>query len=158
MRLGSGQVIVKFKDRLIFRQHIPKKRKHFGIKIYKLCEESGFTYDMRMYLGRDSHSTTDSMTATNIIVRHLACRVEDLGHKIFVDHFFSSPILFDDMDRCKIHLCGTNRKDMPLDFGPNQLKLKWGDRRVRMRGGLTAFVWKDRQEAYMFLFQTFAVF
>jgi hypothetical protein len=31
--------IVKFKGRVIFRQHIPKKRKHFGIKIYKLCDD-----------------------------------------------------------------------------------------------------------------------
>jgi hypothetical protein len=35
------EVIVKFKGRVIFRQHIPKKRKRIGIKIYKLCDESG---------------------------------------------------------------------------------------------------------------------
>ena len=35
------------------------------------------------------------------------------------------------------------------DFGPKQLKLKRGDVRVRTRGGLTALVWKDRQEVYM---------
>jgi len=33
-------VIVKFKGRVIFRQYIPKKRKCFGIKIYKFCDES----------------------------------------------------------------------------------------------------------------------
>jgi len=33
------------------------------------------------------------MTATNATVRHLACRVEGLGHKIFMDNFFSSPRL-----------------------------------------------------------------
>jgi hypothetical protein len=41
-----------------------------------------------------------------------------------------------------------NGKDMPRDFGPQQLKLKRGDVRVRTRGGLTA-VWKDRREVYM---------
>jgi hypothetical protein len=39
--LAVDEVIVKFKDRVIFRQYIPKKRKSFGIKIYKLCDESG---------------------------------------------------------------------------------------------------------------------
>jgi hypothetical protein len=34
------EVIVKFKGRVIFRQYIPKKRKHFFIKIYKICDES----------------------------------------------------------------------------------------------------------------------
>jgi len=33
------EVTVKFKGRVIFRQYIPKKRKCFGIKIYKLCDE-----------------------------------------------------------------------------------------------------------------------
>jgi len=97
------EVIVKFKGRVIFRQYIPKKRKCFGIKIYKLCDESRYMYDMRMYLGKDSHSATDDMTATHATVRHLTSKVEGLRHKIFMDNFFSSPRLFDDLDRCKIN-------------------------------------------------------
>ena len=62
--LAVDELIVKFKGTVIFRQYIPKKRKRFGIKIYKLCDESGYMYDMRVYLGRDSHSATDGMTAT----------------------------------------------------------------------------------------------
>jgi len=150
--LAVDKVIVKFKGRVIFRQYIPKKRKCFGIKIYKLCDKSGYTYNMRVYLGRDSHFATDDMTATHTTVRHLTSRVEGFGHKIFVDNFFLSPRLFDDLDRHKINSCGTvrpNRRDMPSDFGSKQLKLKRGDIRVRTRGGLTALVWKDRWEVYM---------
>ena len=69
-----------------------------------------------------------------------------------MENFFSSPRLFDDLDRCQINSCGTvqpNRKDMPRDFGPKQLKMKRGDVRVRTRGCMTALVWKDRQEVYM---------
>jgi len=46
---------------------------------------------MKVYLGRDSRSATDDMTATHATVRHLTCRVEGLGHKLFMDNFFSSP-------------------------------------------------------------------
>jgi len=150
--LAVDEVIVSFKGRVIFRQYIPKKRKRFGIKIYKLCDESGYTYDMRVYLGRDSQSATDDMTATHAIVRLLTSRVEGVGHKLFMDNFFSSPRLFDDLNRRKINSCGTvrpNRKDMPRDLGTKQLKLTRGDVRVRTRGGLTALVWKDRREVYM---------
>ena len=68
-------------------------------------------------MGRDSHSATDDMIATHATVRlrHLTCRVEGLGHKIFRDNFFSSPRLFDDLDRRKINSCRTvrpNRKDV----------------------------------------------
>jgi len=34
--MAVGEVTVKFKDRGIFWQYSPKKRKRFGIKIYKL--------------------------------------------------------------------------------------------------------------------------
>ena len=61
---------------------------------------------MRVYLGKDSHSATDEMTATHATVRHMTRRVEGLGHKIFMDNFFSSPRLFEDLDRRKINSCG----------------------------------------------------
>ena len=34
--LVVDEVIFKFKERVIFRQYIPKKHERFGIKIYKL--------------------------------------------------------------------------------------------------------------------------
>jgi len=92
------------------------------------------------------------MTATHAIVRHLTCRVKSLGHKIFMDNFFSSQRLFGDLNKYKINSWGTvwpNRKDMPLDFRPKQLKLKRSAVRVRTRGSLTTLVSKDRQEVYM---------
>jgi len=100
--LAVDEVIVKFKGTGIFKQYIPKKRKCFSIKIYKLCYESGYTYDTRVYLGTDSHSTTDDMTATHETVTHLTCRVEGLEHQMFMDNFFSSPRLSYDLDRRKI--------------------------------------------------------
>ena len=69
-----------------------------------------------------------------------------------MDNFFSSPRLFDDLLRRKIHSCGTvrpNRKDVPSDFGSKKLKLTKGDIRVRTRGNLTALAWKDRREVYV---------
>ena len=47
--LAADEVIVKFQGRVIFRQYIPKKRKRFGIKIYKLSDESGYMYDLKVY-------------------------------------------------------------------------------------------------------------
>ena len=88
---------------------------------------------MTVYLGRNSHSATDDTSATHETVRHLSNRVQGLGNKIFMDNFFSSPRLFDDLDRRKINSCGTvrpNRRDMPSGFGP-KLKLKRGDVKVR---------------------------
>ena len=78
--LAVDEVIVNYRGRVIFRQYIPKKRKCFGIKIYKLCDEAGYTCAMRVYLGKDSQSATEDMTTTHATVRHLTRRVEGLGH------------------------------------------------------------------------------
>jgi len=37
--LAMDKITVKFKSRVIVRQYIPKKRKCFSIKIYKLCDD-----------------------------------------------------------------------------------------------------------------------
>jgi len=41
--LSVDEVIVKFKGRIVFKQYIPKKRKGFGIKMFKLCDFTGYT-------------------------------------------------------------------------------------------------------------------
>jgi len=61
------------------------------VSLYKLCVELGYTYDMRVYLGKYSHSPTDDMIVAHAPVRHLTCRVEGLGHKVLMDNFISSP-------------------------------------------------------------------
>jgi len=120
--LAVEKVIVKYRDRVNFRQYIPKKRKCFGITIYKLCDEAGYTCAMKVYLDKDSQSATDDTTATHATVRNLTSRDEGLGHKLFLVNFFSSPRLFEDLDRHKINSCRTvrlNKKDMPLTLHLN---------------------------------------
>ena len=73
--LAVDEVIVKYRGRVIFRQYIPKKRKRFGTKIYKLCE-AGYMCAMRVYLGKDSQSANDDMTATHATVRHLPAELK----------------------------------------------------------------------------------
>jgi hypothetical protein len=46
-----------------------KEKKHFGIKIYKMCDEAVYTCAMKAYLGKDSHPATDDMIATQANVK-----------------------------------------------------------------------------------------
>jgi hypothetical protein len=54
--LAVDKVIVKLKENVVFKQYILKKRKHLGIKMFKLCNPNGYTYDMNVYLGKDRHN------------------------------------------------------------------------------------------------------
>jgi len=60
------KLFFSFKGRVIFRQDIPKKRKHFGIKIFKLCKLTEYTYHMKVYLGKDRQRM-----ARHLIVMHV---------------------------------------------------------------------------------------
>jgi hypothetical protein len=45
---------------------------------------------MKVYLGKDGKYATDT-TATHATVAGLTRRVENVGHKLYMDNFFSSP-------------------------------------------------------------------
>ena len=81
---------MKSKGRVLFEQYIRKKRKHFGIKMFKLCDSTGYTYDMNVYLGKDRQRAAQHLTATHTTVTNVTRGVEGFGHKLYMDNFFSS--------------------------------------------------------------------
>jgi hypothetical protein len=89
--LAVDKIIVLFKGRVIFKQYIPKKHKLFGIKIYKLCYSKRYIYNMSVYLDKDRKRVTATMTANHATVSGLTTRIENLGHKLYMDNF--SPLL-----------------------------------------------------------------
>ena len=142
------KLIVSFKGRVIFKQYIPKKCKRFGIKIFKLCDSTGYTYDMKVYLGKDRQWMAQHVTATHATVTDLTRKIEGHGHKLYMDNFFSSPELFDDLVKKQIYCCGTvrpNRRGIPQNLRPKTTKLKRGDIRIRTRADLTAILWRDKR-------------
>jgi hypothetical protein len=50
--------------RIIFQQYIPKKNKCFGTNIYKLCDKSGYTFDIATYLYNNRICASGDMTVT----------------------------------------------------------------------------------------------
>ena len=150
--LAIQDVIVLFKGRVVFRQYIPRKDKRYGVKLYKLCDSTGYTYNIKLYLGEDEQLTSQHLTAQHATVRELTKKVEGRGHKLYMDSFFSSPDLFDELTKKKINCCGTARpstKGMPQDLKPKNMKLKQGDLKVRTRDDLTAIFWRDKRDVLM---------
>jgi len=84
--------------------------------MFKICDSTGYTYDMKVYLGKDRQCTVQHVTATHATETELTRKIEGRGHKLYMDNFFSSPELFDDLVKKQIYCCGTfrpNRKGMP---------------------------------------------
>jgi hypothetical protein len=99
---------VLFKGRVIFKQYVPKEHKRFGIKIYKLCNMNGYTYDMSVYLGKDGQNATQMITA-HVRVKSLAMRAGGVGHNYYMGNCFLSSVLFDNLHKRAINCCRTVR-------------------------------------------------
>ncbi|PSN39855.1 hypothetical protein C0J52_21000 [Blattella germanica] len=107
---------------------------------------------MTVYLGEQRDNATPQISATHGTVLQLTSKVEGVGHKLFMNNYFSSPDLFNDLHERKINSCGTirhNRKGMPKEFSPKVLKLKRGDIFSRVKDDLCVVCWKDKREVYL---------
>jgi len=100
---------------------------------------------MTVYLGRDRERTAQHLTAMHATVSEMTHKIQGCGQKLYMDNYFSSPDLFDDLATKQIYCCVTvqpNRKGMRRDLGPKRLKR--GYLQVQTRGDLTAILWRDK--------------
>ena len=55
--IATDESLLKFHERLGFKQYNPSKRARFGIKVYKVCQSSGptagYIWNMKLYCGQD---------------------------------------------------------------------------------------------------------
>jgi len=106
---------------------------------------------MKVYLGKDRQRTAQHVTATHATVTELTRKI-GRRHKLYMDNFFSSPELFDDLVKKQIYCCGTvrpKRKGMPQDPRPKTTKQKRGDIRITTRADLTAILRRDKRDVCM---------
>jgi hypothetical protein len=78
--------MVPFCGRLYFRQYIPGKRFKYGVKMYKLCAEEGYTWSVKVYCGRECAVTDITLTT----VLEMMEPVLNSGRTLFTDNFYTS--------------------------------------------------------------------
>jgi hypothetical protein len=101
----------------------------FWHQIYEICDSTGYTYDIKLYLGRDRQCTAQHLTVARAAVTELTRKIEGHAHKFYMDNFLSSPELFNYMTKKKLNCCGTlrlNRKGMLKDLRCKTVKLRRG--------------------------------
>ncbi|XP_065192166.1 piggyBac transposable element-derived protein 4-like [Sycon ciliatum] len=107
--------LVAWKGRLSFRQFIPSKRARFGIKIFALCEDSGYMYNFIVYVGKDNVNLSPDMVkqlgASGAVVAKLMIPLENQGHHLYVDNWYSSLPLAKYLSQHQTGVCGTIRKN-----------------------------------------------
>lgn len=137
--------IVPFRGRLSFKQYIKNKRHKFGIKLYKLCLEKGYTYNFAVYSGQDK---VEGQSSSANVVFNLSNNLLNEGRTIYTDNYYTSVDLAQKLLEKKTHLVGTlrsNRKRNPKRV--IEKKLKKGETvAAEHNSGIVVQKWKDKRE------------
>lgn len=139
------ETLVPFRGRLAFLQYIKDKRAKFGVKVFKLCLEGGFTYDLKIYCGKE---TIDGLTVPTTVVMNLCEHLLDCGRSIYVDNYYTSVELTHKLLDRNTHLVGTlrkNRKNNPKDVIDKKLK-KGETYSQESNTGVVVTKWQDKRD------------
>lgn len=87
LKVCIDETMVPFRGRIRFRQYIKNKKHKFGIKMYKLCCEGGYTYNFKVYCGND---TAQSGQASANVVSYLMEGLLNCGRRLYTDNYYTS--------------------------------------------------------------------
>ncbi|CAH1996558.1 unnamed protein product [Acanthoscelides obtectus] len=140
------ETMIPFRGRLSFRQYIPGKRHKYGVKIFKLCAEKGYTYNLKVYSGKEDNPTSQSVASR--VVLELMEPLLDCGRLLCTDNFYTSVSLAHELLDRKTHLIGTLRKNRKFNPKPiTDAKLEKGDLIVRENNThVIVGKWRDKRE------------
>lgn len=159
-----------FKGRLRFKCYNPNKPNKFAIKTFQVCESSsGYTVSSEVYTGRsdDIKIVThhpDRTTTTNLVVKLLLdANCLDKGYHVYMDNYYSSPELAEELLFRDTHMCGTIRADRKgLPKAVSEVKFKKQSKKAKQQGlpkveqscwrrkdQLLALRWMDKKPVYI---------
>ena len=111
-QISVDEELVLFKGRLGFKQYIPNKRSRFGIKIYALCDSTGYYWNACVYDGKPNPPLplTNQLGQSGAVTVHLLSTLANQGYHLYLDNFYTSISLAEHM-RTKLNtcICGTMR-------------------------------------------------
>lgn len=141
------ETMVPFRGRLSFLQYIPGKRHKYGVKLFKLCVDGGYTYAVKIYGGGDGAQKSDKPLASRVVME-LMEPLLNTGRTLYTDNFYTSVSLAHELNNKRTHLVGTLRQNRKLNpKGVTSAKLKKGE--MKMQKSYTKVIvgkWKDKRD------------
>jgi hypothetical protein len=111
--LCIDEALLLWKGRLAFKQYIPSKRRRFGIKLFVICDcHTRVVLDFIIYTGSSTPLELDqSLGKSGSVVMTLMKSYLNKGHSLFIDSWYTTPLLFEKLHELKTGACGTIRKN-----------------------------------------------
>ncbi|XP_071051388.1 piggyBac transposable element-derived protein 4-like [Onthophagus taurus] len=105
--------LLLFKGRLLFKQYIPSKRSRFRIKMFIISDcKTGYILDFIIYSGSTTEITSNNpeLGKSGQIVLTLMNNYLYKGHCLYIDNWYSSPLLFQYLHQQQVNACGIVKK------------------------------------------------
>lgn len=140
--------MVPYQGRLIIRQYLPNKAHKYGVKMFKLCCNRGYTWNFKIYEGKERD--VSGAVPTNVVLK-LSENLLGAGRTIVTDNYYTSIELAKTLLDQETHLLGTlrkNRKNLPEEV--TKAKLKKGEVVAKESNeGILVLNWKDKRNVLM---------
>ncbi|XP_066258797.1 piggyBac transposable element-derived protein 4-like [Euwallacea similis] len=149
-KICIDETLVPFRGRLSFRQYIPSKRHRYGIKLYKLCTDKGYTWNMSIYVGKDNTEDRTQSASQNVTMKLIEELLNE-GRTLFVDNFYTSMPLAYQLLAQKTHLIGTLRANRKY-ISPAVKDAKLAKNQIIAKetpDGVTILKWRDQRDVRM---------
>lgn len=147
-QLSLDESLLLWRGRLVFRQYIKNKKKKYGIKFYELCESDGYILNFRMYTGKGAEGDEHELRNMNSLVKNLMRPYLNKGHHLYMDNFYNSVSLSEELLKEQTHSTGTlrsNRIGNPKSVTSKDLKK--GEQIWRKNvAGVYVSKWKDKRD------------
>ena len=142
--LSIDEGMMPHKGQLGFKVYLPDKPHKYGIKVYMLCEaDSGFVYNFDIYHGVGN--------TTSGLVIDLLKNLKNKGYFVFMDNFYNSVKLSQELINAGIHSCGTLRlnRGASKSLQEKAKNLKTGEIVSEKIGNVNIIVWQDKKTVPM---------
>ena len=155
--ISIDEGMVPWRGNLSFRVYNPDKPKKYGMKAYMLCDsENGYVCKFKLYIGKYEkyEGTPSGFGHTYDIVMDLTKDFLNRGYHLFMDNYYSSPLLYVNLWERGIGATGTlrpNRKGTPKVMGQARLpeKQKPGDMICMHNRNLLCVRYQDKRSVVL---------
>ncbi|XP_029912593.1 piggyBac transposable element-derived protein 4-like [Myripristis murdjan] len=117
--LAIDESMISFRGRVFFRQYIPSKRVHFGMKSFVLTDAlTNYTYLWYLYTGGAYNYDRDKGMGYSSVTQLMEkAGLLGKGHVLYTDNYYTSPALYLTLhDGGTVVHCRKNRQWMPLQL------------------------------------------
>lgn len=135
-----------WRGRLGFRQYMKGKRHKYGLKFYALADQLGVIMKLHLY-GGASDVLVGGTNHVKKVVNHLMAAYINVGHHLFIDNFYTSVDLTEQLYTTNTYCTGTmreNRKNNPANVV--KAKLKKGELCIQHKNNICFIKWKDQRD------------